>query len=178
MNDQLRVEARLARDEPNHVSSFETGFISLKGAIVGVCIKYAMFDRQLRIAHWPLNRFSELYSRLNQYSEMHWEGSDMQRTTDPQYVARLPPRHPYHTVVEDTPKLEQDEIGASGASSFVANFEFVDRGKACEIKCTFRNGDARSELLPEYIAMNLFGYLKASIEAVGLLLNTSAGGSA
>ncbi|AOK42557.1 hypothetical protein [Burkholderia vietnamiensis] len=177
MEIQKRGTQHLASDEPNLVASFETGFISLKGSIIGVCIKYAMFDGDRRIAHWPLDKFLQLLSCLSKYSKTHWNGSDMHRTTDPRFVVDLPARHPYHTVVDEAPTLSQDEIGASSESTFVLDFRFVDRTKSCEILSTFRNGEGRTDALPEYIAMNLFGYLESSVEALGLL-EAGVGGSA
>lgn len=178
MTDDQRIERRLATDEPNLVSSFESGFISLEGAVVGVCIKYRTYDGNDRIAHWPNERFTELYSCLERYSEEHWAGSDMQRSTDPKFVAGLSAHHPYHTVVNDAPSLTQAEIGASTGSTFVSDFQFADRGKACEIRCIFRDGRQRTDTLPEYIAMNLWGYLKSSIEVVENLFRSDSRGSA
>jgi hypothetical protein len=178
MNDDKRIEQRLATDEPNLVCSFESGFISLEGAIAGVCIKYRTYGGNDRIAHWPNNRFRELFSCLARYSEAHWSGSDMQKSNDPKFLDSLPARHPYHTVEDDAPSLTEAEIGASTGSTCVSDFEFVDRGKACEVRCIFRDGGRRTDILPEYIAMNLWGYLESSIEVVDNLLRSDARGSA
>jgi hypothetical protein len=57
----MRIENRKARDEINTAASFKTAVMSVSGAVVSVCIKYAMYDRDFRLSHWSTTQILALY---------------------------------------------------------------------------------------------------------------------
>ncbi|MFM0229876.1 hypothetical protein [Paraburkholderia sediminicola] len=174
----MRVEKRKANDEPDLVSSFKTAFIGTPGAIANLCIKYAMYNGTSRLSHWQAEQFWALYQCIEHYSGVHYYGSDLQRVSDnPEFAARLPNRHPVRTMISERPDLtEQDYMTAQERFS-VASLVVVDQRDACRVQCALTNGIRRTEVLPAYIAMNLYGSLKASFD-LSALIASKPGGSA
>lgn len=165
-----------AADEPNLVSSFKSALIAVQGADGGVCIKYAMFAGPTRLSYWPQKQFLALYQCIEYYSGVHYYGSDLQRVSDdPGFAARLPKRHAIHTMLGEQPDLMESDYLKAQERFSVASFIVVDGGDVCCTQCTFANGANRIDILPAYIAMNLCGALKASIDMSGLVTATPAG---
>ena len=174
----MRIENRKARDEINTAASFKTAVMSVSGAVVSVCIKYAMYDRAFRLSHWSTTQILALYRCLEHYSGVHYYGSDLQRISDdPGLSDRLPFRHPIHTMVNERPDLTEDDYSEANREFSVNSFTFADHGETCCISCAFSDHSHRAEVLPAYIAMNLYGSLKAGVDLSGLV-NMEAGGSA
>jgi hypothetical protein len=165
-----------AADEPNLVSSFKSAFVGAQGAVSSVCIKYAMFAGSTRLSHWPQKQFLALYRCVEHYSGIHYYGSDLQRVSDdPGFAAGLPKRHPIHTMVGERPDLTAPDYLKAQDEFSVASFVVVDSGDVCCVQCTFTDGFKRTDVLPAYIAMNLCGAFKASIDMSGLMTATPAG---
>ncbi len=172
------IENRRARDEPNTAASFKTAVMSVSGAVVSVCIKYAMYDRTFRLSHWSTKQILALYRCLEHYSGVHYYGSDLQRISDdPSLSDLLPARHPVHTMVNERPDLTQEDYSEANKEFSVKSSIFADHGETCRISCVFSDHFHRAEVLPTYIAMNLYGSLKAGIDLSGLV-TVEAGGSA
>lgn len=85
--------------------------------------------------------------------------------------------HPVHTMVNERPDLTQEDYSEANKDFSVKSFIFADHGETCRISCVFSNHFHRAEVLPAYIAMNLYGSLKAGIDLSGLV-TAEAGGSA
>ncbi|QBR00192.1 hypothetical protein [Paraburkholderia pallida] len=160
------------------MSSFKSAFVGAQGEVSSICIKYAMSAGSTRLSLWPQKQFLALYQCIEHYSGVHYFGSDLQRVSDdPGFATGLAKRHPIHTMFGERPALvEQDYLKAQEAFS-VASFVVVDRGDICCVQCTFVNGSTRSDVLPAYIAMNLCGALKASID-MSCLMTVNPAGSA
>jgi hypothetical protein len=172
----LTIARVKATDEPNLVSSFKSAFIGSQGTVSSVCIKYAMFAGSTRLSYWPQNQFLALYRCIEHYSGVHYYGSDLQRMSDdPGFAVGLPKRHPIHTMARERPDLTESDYLKSQNEFSVASFVVVDKGGACCVQCTFTNGFKRTDVLPAYVAMNLCGALKASIDMSGLMTAPPAG---
>jgi hypothetical protein len=174
----MRIENRRASDEPNLVASFKTAVMSVSGAMVSVCIKYAMYDRIFRLSHWSTTQILALYKCLEHYSGVHYYGSDLQRISDdPSPSDQLPARHPIHTMVNEKPDLTQEDYSEANEKFSVESLIFADQGETSRIQCVFADHGHRTEVLPAYIVMNLYGSLKAGIDLAGLA-TAESGGSA
>ncbi|MCJ0762646.1 hypothetical protein [Variovorax terrae] len=160
------------------VSSYRVGFTCTTGAIDSVCIKYTMRDGICRLSYWPLNVFQEFLRSIEYYSESHYDGSDLQRASeDSEYARQLPARHPVHTLNNERPELTQEDYFTARDVFYVASLAVADQGDAICTECTFANGTRRVEVLPAYIAMNLCGAMKASVDLSGLV-GAKPGGTA
>lgn len=156
--------------EPDVVSSYRVGFTCMTGAIDSVCIKYTMRDGACRLSYWPLNVFQEFLRSIERYSEIHYNGSDLQRTSeDSEYARQFPARHPVHTLNNERPELAQEDYFTARDVFRVASLVVADQGNAMRTECTFANGTCRVEVLPAYIATNLCGALKVSVDLSGLV---------
>ena len=172
------IENRPARDEADLAASFKTAVVNVSGAVASVCIKYAMYDRTVRLSHWSTKQILALYKCLEHYSGVHYYGSDLRRISDdPSLSDLLPTRHPVHTMLNERPDLTQEDYSEANKGFSVKSFIFADHGETCHISCAFGDHFHRAEVLPAYIAMNLYGSLKAGIDLSGLV-TVEAGGSA
>ncbi len=168
---------RKAGSKRNFVSSFITAFAG-SGSIESVCIKFAMFDGTTRLSYWEPRWFWALHECIEYYSGMHYYGSDLQRTAEePGFVASLPKRHPVRTMNDEKPNLAEEEYQTARERFSVASLTVIDEGAICRIECTYLSGDRQIEALPAYIAMNLCGSLKASID-MARLMAAEPGGTA
>jgi len=123
----MRIENRRASDEPNLAASFKTAVMSVSGAVVSVCIKYAMYDRTFRLSHWSTKQILTLYRCLEHYSGVRYYGSDLQRISDdPGLSDLLPARHPVHTMVNERPNLTQEDYSEANKDFPVKSFIFAD----------------------------------------------------
>lgn len=160
----------------NPVSSFEAGIMTAQGAWVGVCIKFALYDHQTKLTHWSRSAFALLMSGLQEYCNHLGANAFMFRAkADPSLVEGLPARHPYHTILSETPKLSEDEIGAAGFRTGINHATFAVRGPTLELRPVFGDGRTESIFLHEYTALSLFGYLQQYIEAAEVLAGPAAG---
>lgn len=174
----MRVKKSSAVNKPDLVSSFIIAFTGEAGAFEGVCIKYAMHNGTFRLSYFDEQWFRALYQCVEYYSGTRYYGSDMQRAADePEFVARLPRRHPVHTMTSKKPSLKELDYGIAKHKFCVTSLKVTDQGDRCRFVCTYADGSRRAEVLPGYIVMNLCGYLKACLALSGLM-TLSPGGSA
>jgi|GEM_PF-3358535 len=165
----MRVEKRKSGNKRNLVSSFITAFVG-SGSIESVCIKFAMFDGTTRLSYWEPRWFKALHECVEYYSGIHYYGSDLQRTAEePGFLASLPKRHAVRTLNDEKPHLAEEEYQSAKERFPVTSLAVIDEGVTCRIECTFPGGDRRIEVLPAFIAMNLCGSLKASVDLCGLM---------
>lgn len=158
------------------VASFITAFSSEPQSFEGVCIKYAMHDRTHRLSFFDEQWFTALYQCVEYYSCTSYYGSDMQREADePDFLSRLPRRHPVHTMSREKPSLTDDEYEAAKLTHRVTALRMADQGNACRLVCQYADGHRREELLPGYIIMNLCAYLGACVRLHGLMMTTPSG---
>ncbi|WP_176048795.1 hypothetical protein [Burkholderia sp. BCC1644] len=164
-----------ASDEPDLVSSFAAAF-SGTGPVASVCIKFAMYNGTFRLSQWEALQLQALYQCIEHYSGVHYYGSDLQRMSDDSsFGATLPTRHPVRTMLDERPILTKRDYQIGLERHRVKSLVVVDRGDACEIRCTYVNESQRSDLLPVYIAMNLYGALRACINLSGTLASEVGG---
>jgi hypothetical protein len=160
----------------NPVSSFETGLITLQGAWIGLCIKFAMFDRSTRLTHWSPKASHALIAGLTEYCNNLGSQAFMFRANaDPSLTEGLNPRHPFHTLLSEQPTLSEDEIGTAGLKTGINEAEFVSRGPTFEVRPVYGNGRRESIFLHEYTALSLLGYLQEVMKAVQVLIGPTAG---
>lgn len=148
------------------VASFRVAFLShvQKNKMPDVCIKYAMHDGSFRLSHWLSQHVESLYKCVEYYSATHYYGSDMQRVSDdPELVTLLPARHPVRTMANEKPDLTEGDYGTARDGFSIQSFHVADQGRACAIYCAFADNTARVDVLPEFVVMNLYGCLRASI---------------
>lgn len=173
----MRIDKSNTGNNRNLVSSFLTAFVG-SGAIESVCIKFAMLDGTTRLSYWEPKCFLALHQCVEYYSGMHYYGSDLQRTAEePGFLASLPKRHPVRTMNDEKPHLTEEEYQTAKEKFSVASLAVIDEGETCRIECTYLSGDRRLDVLPAYIAMNLCGSLKASVDLSGLM-EAEPGGTA
>lgn len=152
----------MAGNKVNLVCSFVAAFGNTEGAAQGVCVKYAMYDRSLRLAYFERRWVRALHECVEYYSGMHYVGSDMQRAADePGFSAALPPRHPVRTMHSEKPDLTERDYALAMESFSVTALRVGDLGDSCRIDCSYVSGIQRTEVLPGYVAMHLCGSLKA-----------------
>lgn len=165
----MGIEKRKSESKLNLVSSFVTAFVG-SGTIESVCIKFAMFDGTTRLSYWEPRWFQALYECVEYYSGMHYYDSDLQRTAEkPGFAASLPKRHPVRTMTDEKPGLTEEDYQVAKMQFTVASLAVIDEGATCRIECASVRGDRRSEILPAYIAMNLCGSLRASVDMARLM---------
>lgn len=171
----MRVEKRKSGSKRNLVSSFITAFVG-SGSIDSVCIKFAMFDGTTRLSYWEPRWFQALHECVEYYSGMNYYGSDLKRTAqEPGFVASLAKRHPARTMNDEKPSLTEEDYQAAKQQFTVASLAVIDEGATCRIECASIHGSRRIEVLPAYIAMNLCGSLKASVDMAQLMGAEPAG---
>ncbi|CAB3753429.1 MULTISPECIES: hypothetical protein [Burkholderia] len=154
---------RKASDEPNLVSSFTAAF-SGTGPAESVCIKLSMYNGTFRLSQWDAKQLRALYHCVEHYSAVHYYGSDLERVSeDTSFGTGLPARHPIHTMRGERPILTERDYRIGLEKHCVKSFVVLDRGDACEIRCTHMDGTQRTDLLPAYIAMQLYGALRACL---------------
>jgi len=160
----------------NPVSSFETGIITLRGAWIGVCIKFAMFDKSTRITHWSPKAYHALVAGLTEYcNDLGPQAFMFRAHSDPSLTEGLDPRHPFHTLLSEVPALSDDEIGTAGLKTGINEAEFVSRGPTFEVQPVYGNGRRESIFLHEYTALSLLGYLQEYMKAAKILTGPAAG---
>lgn len=160
----------------NPVASFTAGIISVSGAPVGICIKFSYFDQTQGLTHWPLSQFALLCEALGQYVDTGNHDQFMFKTNaDPALVHALPPRHPYHTLLNEVPPLTSEEIGSPTANTQVVSCLFSDHGPTFAIELTGRDGSAKKVFMHEYTAFSLYGYLQEYIKAFDELSGPAVG---
>jgi hypothetical protein len=105
----------------NLVSSFIAALNDTPDPALGVCVKYAMYDRSLRLSYFEAQWFHALYQCVQYYSGTHYYGSDMQRAADePEFSARLPDRHPIRTMNREKPGLTERDYALAKEEFSVA----------------------------------------------------------
>jgi hypothetical protein len=165
-----------AIDEPNLASSFKTAFVAEQGEVAQLFIKYAMYDGSSRLSLLSRRQFLDLCRCIEHYCGIHYYGSDLQRVSDePGYATQVPKRHPIHTMTNDRPNFIEEDFLAAVKDFAVASLLVIDKGEWCCLQHTFLNGTRRVDMLPAYVAMNLYGSLKASIDMSGLISAPSLG---
>jgi hypothetical protein len=158
------------------VSSFETGIITLKGEWVGVCIKLAMFDRSEKIMHWQAAPFRALMASLVEFGQYLGPNSFMRRAeADSSLAENLDPRHPWHTLLTEVPKLTTDEIGGNSPATTVIESTFAIRGSAFEIRPCFGDQHTENIFFHDYTALSMYGYLEKMLEAAKILTGPAGG---
>ena len=98
-----------------------------------------------------------------------------QHKADPSLVASLPARHPYHTLLTETPLLTEAEIGTAGFASGIDRATFAVRGPTFELRPEFGDGRTESIYMHEYTALSLLAYLQEYTEAAKKLTGPAAG---
>jgi hypothetical protein len=172
----MRLKKGDAGGKADTVSSFITAFSGESGSLDGICIKYAMYNRTLRLSFFDEQQFRALYQCIEHYSGTRYYGSDMQREADePGFVTRLPSRHPVRTMASEKPNLTRDDYEEAKQAYRVASLRVTDQGNKCRLACTYADGVDREEVLPGYIVMDLCGCLKACFELHGLMTITPRG---
>lgn len=173
------TEVQIEQRDPivdNPVTSFEVGIVTLRQEWVGICIKFAMYDRSHKVTHWSPEAFHKLMGALDEYHKDLGSRAFMFRAAaNPALVADLPPRHPYHTIINEAPKLTADEVGSAKSSTGIDAADFVVRGPTFEIRPTYGDGRAESIFVHEYTALSLLGYLQTYLEAARRLAGPAAG---
>lgn len=172
------MNVELLAPDSSRVSSFETGIIVQKGPWIGICLKLSMYDRSEKLMHWlsPLDR--TLQAGLFSYAATIGKNSLMfQAQADPNFGASLPTRHPFHTLLNEVPKLSASEIGGVCPATKVVSVEFVPRGGTLELRAIY--GDKNSDCIHfhEYTVISLFGYMDKMLEGAAALAGP-VGGSA
>lgn len=173
----MSAEKRELGRKRNLVTSFITACIG-SGSVESVCIKFAMLDGSTRLSYWEPRWFQALYECVEYYSGIHYYGSDLQRTAEePRFVTSLPKRHPVRTMKDQKPDFTEEDYHAAREQFMVSSLAVIDEGATCRIECASIQGSSRIEVLPEYIAMNLCGSLKANVDMAHLMA-VEPGGSA
>jgi len=150
MTASTNVEQR-SPELDNPVSSFEVGIMTVKGAWVGICIKFSMYDHKTKVTHWSPRAYGLLIKALEEYYEHLGASAFMFRAkADPSLVDSLPARHPYHTLLTEVPKLTEDEIGRASLGSGIDQAAFVVRGPTFELRPEYGDGRTESIYLHEY----------------------------
>jgi hypothetical protein len=78
-------------------------------------------------------------------------------------------------MVTESPDRRQESYSKAINEFSVESFIFADHVKTCRISCAFSDHSDRTEVVPTYIAMNLYGSLKDGIDLSGFL-NIQTGG--
>ncbi|MCJ0762524.1 hypothetical protein [Variovorax terrae] len=165
-----------ASEASDWVSSYRVGFTCTAGVIDGVCVKYTMYDSTYRLAYWLPHWFQVFRQGIERYRDAHDDGSGLRRASeDSRYAQQLPSRHPVHTLNNERPELTQEDYFMARDYFCVASLEVADLGSVFRTECEFVGGTRRVEVLPAYIAMNLCGALKASVDLSGLVAATPGG---
>lgn len=114
---------------------------------------------------------------LLQYIETGRHGQFMYRAKeDPAMVLALPPRHPYHTLLDEKPDLTTFEAGDSSKSTRVASCSFADQGPTFVVRPVFADAQATEIYMHEYTAFSLWGYLVEYIEVFDKMSGPTEGG--
>lgn len=163
-------------DTDNPVASFEAGIVTVNGAWVGICIKFAMYDKTTKLTHWSLRAYEGMMEALQKYGMELGAGAFMFRAhNDPSLTENLPPRHPYHTLLNEVPKLTESEVGTAQLKTGIDEAQFVFRGPTFEIRPQYGDGRTESIFMDEYTALSLWGYLKKYMEAAATLVGPAEG---
>lgn len=171
----MQAEQRNPEDG-NPVSSFESGILTLNGLWIGVCLKLAMYDRSEKLMHWPPDSFRDLMKALETYATtLGHEAFMLRAKSNPDLVANLPPRHPYHTLLTEAPMISIDEIGRTSVSSSVASAKFIARGPTFEVRPVYCDGRTECVFFHEYTALSMYCYLDQYLEAAKVLSGPAAG---
>lgn len=171
----MDAEKRTTNDEPNLVAGFKVAAI-LNKKITGACIKYTMYDGTERLCFFPISHLKSLHKCLEYFSAMHYYGSDMQRVADdPAFAASLADDHAVHTMERMKPVFTDSEFNQAQNKFCVGTLAVADGNKTCIIHLNSTAGQRRTDILPEFTAMNLFGFLCAVINPHNLLLSETLG---
>ena len=171
----MPVELR-SPETDNPVSSFESGIIALNGRWIGVCLKLAMYDRSEKLMHWTPTTFRNLMSSLETYANTLGQNAFMLRAdAQPELVADLPARHPYHTLLGEAPKISDDEVGRTSRSTSVSDAQFAIRGPTFEVRAVYSDGRKESIFFHEYTALSMYCYLDQYLAAAKVLSGPAAG---
>lgn len=162
--------------EGNLVSSYEVGLISYKKNYMGMCIKFAMYDKTTKLMHWTPQAVKALIDALTEYVNFIGFNAFMFRAkADPTLVADLPERHPYHTVLSEKPSLTTDEIATAGRATSVGDYQFAIRGPTFTIRVTYLDKRFEEINLHEYTAFELCGYLQHYLKAADMIRRPAEG---
>lgn len=160
----------MASSVENPVASFEAGIVTVKGEPVGICVKFRYFDGTGALSHWPTKQLAHLIRGLLEYGESGRHDQFMfKASANPQIVDSLPPRHPYHTLLNERPELSADEVGMSSPKTRVTSCIFVDRGPTFVLRPEYADGSKAEIFMHEYTVFSLWGYLQEYIKAYDML---------
>lgn len=150
--------------------------MTAKGAWVGICIKFALYDRTSTTTHWSPSAFDALTQGLEHYINHLGSSAFMFRAkVNPALVQDLPERHPYNTLLSEKPTLTEDEIGTPKISTGIIEASCVVRGPTLELRPVYGDGHQHNIFMHEYTAFSLFGYLEEYIAAAKVLSGPAAG---
>ncbi len=153
-------------EEDNVVTSFEVGIVIAGDMPVGMCLKFVRWDRTVKVTHWLPPHYRQLLKALRLYHQTLGANAFMVRAhADSFLVARLPERHPYHSLLRERPTLEDDEAERLCASTQIAKVVISLRGDMMEIRPTFADGHKDRLLMHEYIALSLLSHLDEHAKA-------------
>ena len=147
-----------------------------KGTWIGICIKFALYDRTTKTTHWSVRDFDAFMKALEQYINALGSNAFMLRASaDPALVKDLAERHPYNTLLSEKPALSDEEVGTPTMSSGILDVAFIARGTTFELRADYGDGRTGHIFLHEYTAFSLFGYLEEYIAAAKTLSGPAAG---
>ena len=164
-------------DPTNPISSFEVGVITTQGTPAGLCLKFRHFDGSDTVTHWPLPGCDRLVKALLEYVEHGCHEQFMFRAkADPAFVATLPPRHPYHTLLSEIPAISESELCDLSLATLIKDSNFVDRGSTFVLKLDLANNETKDIYMHEYTAFSLYGYIVEYIKGFERLSGPTVGG--
>ena len=162
----------MANTQANLVASFDAGIFTVSAQPVGVCIKFKLMYGEETLTHWPLMHFSKLIRIFEEYIN-HGRHQNFMFTVkqNSQLEEALDKRHPYFTLTDDVPSLNEEEVGSSSTATRVESCEAADKGSVLAIRPVI-NGGKIELLMHEYTAFSLYGYLEEMWEIYGSLTST------
>lgn len=162
--------------EENTVSSFETGIIVSSRSMVGMCIKWSFYDHSEKLTHWNLPELKNLMEEFRYYGENGQHNNFMFKLKEnPELEKDLPERHPYYTLLKESPKISEAEIGNLYPETKINKCSYKDRGENLELCLEFCNNATSSIFLHEYTVFSLYGYIYKMIEGFDAMSNHEGG---
>ena len=94
---------------------------------------------------------------------------------NPKMVEVLPKRHPYYTLLDEKPSINEEEVGGATYKTIVESAEFIARDSTLVIRARYVDGGGEEIFLHEYTALSLYGYLDEYMKALGILTGPAVG---
>lgn len=155
-------------DELNHVTSFRIAAVMNK-MLIGVHIKFAMTDGTNRLSYWTVKNILSLYKCLEFFTMTHYKNSQMKSITeDSTYANNFGKNHPINAMNLTKPQFEVNDYKVSLDDFSVKTLQFLDQNEKCALHLIMTSGKKRIDVLDEYTAMNLFGFLNNVINLKNL----------